>query len=112
MTILVEAQTASILPRHEPPSNMATMRHPMPDTLDAGNLTANETEGIDDVDEDEEEMGQQDVTAPELLNEVMVRSGYLHKRGEKRKVRWRCDNPDMEKTMGRIARIAFGLLQE
>ncbi|PKI85848.1 hypothetical protein MVES1_000559 [Malassezia vespertilionis] len=46
-------------------------------------------EDIDDEldDEDDEHEHHLQEVAPEILNEVIIRSGYLYKRGEKRKVR-------------------------
>lgn len=43
----------------------------------------------DEVDEDEEEVLNENETAREMHNEEILRSGYLFKRGEKRKVRHR-----------------------
>ena len=42
--------------------------------------------GDAEVDEDDEDVGQPEPMAPELLSEAMVRSGFLLKRGDKRKV--------------------------
>lgn len=95
MAILVEPSLGNPLLRPDPrPGIAATYPASMPDALEPdADLAANETEANDgdEVDEDEDECGFADQTAPELLNEVIIRSGYLLKRGDKRKTwkkRW------------------------
>ncbi|KAI3628055.1 hypothetical protein CBS14141_002056 [Malassezia furfur] len=61
-----------------------------PAGIDVAETAVHDTDGHDDaeVDEDDEDVGQPEPMAPELLSEAMVRSGFLLKRGDKRKKRW------------------------
>lgn len=85
MAILVEPQAGNMLARPGASSNVPPSCPTV--ALDMGESAVHDTEANDEVDEDEEDLGHHEQTAPELLSEVMIRSGYLLKRGDKRKVR-------------------------
>ena len=112
---MVEAQLPSNTTQSVPVADMASMQIQSPAT---SNLLGGLSYGCDpqedhEIDEDEEDYCEPtEKIAPELLTEAMICSGYLLKRGEKRKVGHLHLNTDMEEAMGSIARIATSFLQE
>lgn len=89
MAILVEPVVGAALMQSHSPSHMGGAAYQaQPAGIDVAETAVHDTDGHDDaeVDEDDEDVGQPEPMAPELLSEAMVRSGFLLKRGDKRKV--------------------------
>lgn len=89
MAILVESVAGNTLVQPHASSHLGGAAYQaQPAGIDLAETVVHDTDGHDDVeaDEDEEEVGQPELMAPELLSEAMVRSGFLLKRGDKRKV--------------------------